>query len=546
MSRSSSRIHRNDPAGNRIRLLYLLAFIVGISSVQAAEKSTLEYNRDIRPILADKCFACHGPDSAARKADLRLDQREIAVEMAAITPGKPDESEMIRRILSTDAKEKMPPAETKKSLTKEEQQKLAEWIEQGAKYQLHWSFIPPKRPEQPKVKNPSWVRNPIDAFVLAKLEAAGLTPAPEADRRTLARRASLDITGLPPEPKLVEAFANDKSPNAYEKYVDELLKSPHWGEHRGRYWLDYARYADTHGVHFDNYREMWSYRDWVIQAYNRNMPYDQFTIESLAGDLLPNATLAQKIASGFNRCNMTTNEGGIINEEYLVLYTRDRVETTSQVWLGLTAGCAVCHSHKFDPLTQREFYEMAAFFNNTTQAAKDGNIKDTPPIVRVPLPQDRPRWNELKTLISEAKQQVETRKKAARPDYQKWLAAAKPELLKTTVPAQELYFHAPLNEGEGDRAHVEINQKPAEAALGKSATWKDGPAASKALAVQGQASEFSEVGDFESGQPLTLTAWINVPASDGFGAICARMDRGNKHRGWDFLDAAPADRHAHH
>ena len=389
MFRLSSRTPQNIPAGS-LRIGYLLLALFGASTLQAAEKAKLEYNRDIRPILADNCFACHGPDSAARKADLRLDQREVALEMATITPGKPDESEMIRRILSTDASEKMPPPETKKSLTKEEQQKLADWIKQGAEYQLHWSFIPPKRPELPKLKNPSWVRNPIDAFVLAKLETAGLTPAPEADRRTLARRASLDVTGLPPEPKLVEAFLKDQSPSAYEKYVDELLKSPHWGEHRGRYWLDYARYADTNGIHFDNYREMWSYRDWVIGAYNRNMPYDEFTIESLAGDLLPNATLSQKIASGFNRCNMTTNEGGIIDEEYLVLYTRDRVDTTSQVWLGLTAGCAVCHNHKFDPLTQREFYEMAAFFNNTTQAAKDGNIKDTPPIVQVPLP-SRPR-----------------------------------------------------------------------------------------------------------------------------------------------------------
>ncbi len=534
MFRLSPRTPQSVPARNLWLGCLLLVLLFGVSTLQAAEKAKLEYNRDIRPILADKCFACHGPDSAARKADLRLDQREVAVEMAAITPGKPDESEMIRRILSTIDGEKMPPAETKKTLTKEEKQKLSDWVKQGAEYQLHWSFIPPRRPELPQLKNSKWVRNPIDAFVLAQLEAAGLIPAPEADRRTLARRASLDITGLPPEPKLVEAFLKDQSPNAYETYVDELLKSPHWGEHRGRYWLDYARYADTHGIHFDNYREMWSYRDWVIQAYNRNMPYDQFTIESLAGDLLPDATLSQKIASGFNRCNMTTNEGGIINEEYLVLYTRDRVETTSQVWLGLTAGCAVCHDHKFDPLTQREFYEMAAFFNNTTQAAKDGNIKDTPPIVRVPLPQDRPRFNELKTLIAEAKQQVETRRKEARSDYQKWLGAAKPETLNAMVPIEGLYFHAPLNEGAGDKLHVEINHEPQEAALAKSAAWKEGPAASKALGIQGQASEFPKVGDFESSQPLTLTAWINVPASDGYGAICARMDRGNKHRGWDF------------
>ncbi len=213
---------------------------------------------------------------------------------------------------------------------------------------------------------------------MARVEAAGLQPAPEADRRTLARRVSFDLVGLPPEPADVEAFVQDTAPDAYERYVERLLEMVQWGEHRGRYWLDLARYADTHGVHFDNYREIWSYRDWVIQAFNRNMRFDQFTIEQLAGDLLPNRTLDQLVGSGFNRCNMTTNEGGVIPEEYLVLYTRDRTETVSQVWLGMTAGCAVCHDHKFDPLSQREFYEMAAFFNNTTQGAMDGNIKDTP------------------------------------------------------------------------------------------------------------------------------------------------------------------------
>ena len=249
----------------------------------------------------------------------------------------------------------MPPPATKKKLTAAQKETLKRWIAEGAEYQPHWSLIAPTRPALPPVKNSAWVKNPIDAFILAKLEAAGLTPAPEADRRTLARRLSLDLTGLPPEPALVEAFVNDKSAERVrEARRSSCWQSPHWGEHRGRYWLDAARYADTHGIHFDNYREIWAYRDWVINAFNQNMPFDQFTIEQLAGDLLPNADArSARSPSGFNRCNITTNEGGIIDEEYQVLYARDRTETFGQIWLGLTAGCAVCHDHKFDPISQQ-------------------------------------------------------------------------------------------------------------------------------------------------------------------------------------------------
>ncbi len=325
-----------------------------IASQDALAQGKLQYNRDIRPILAENCFACHGPDSASRKAGLRLDHRETAIEAGAITPNKPGDSDMIRRIHAAN-KEHMPPLATKKVLTKSEMDKLQRWIAEGAEYQKHWSLIAPTRPPLPAVKNIGWVRNPIDRFILAKLEEKGLTPAPEADRRTLARRLSLDLTGLPPEPADVEAFVNDKSPEYYEKFVDKLMESPHWGEHRGRYWLDAARYADTHGIHFDNFREIWAYRDWVIKAFNKNMKFDEFTIEQLAGDLLPHRTLDQQIASGFNRCNITTNEGGAINEEYLVLYARDRTETVAQVWLGSTMGCCVCHDHKFDPFTHARF-----------------------------------------------------------------------------------------------------------------------------------------------------------------------------------------------
>ncbi len=320
----------------------------------AAASSPIQYNRDVRPILAEKCFRCHGPDSASRKADLRLDRREVAIDYGAIVPGKPDESELVERIFSTDPEKVMPPPAILQRTCRSQAEKelLKQWVAAGAEYQPHWSLIAPVRPAPPAVKNEAWVRTPIDRFILARLEQQGLAPAPPADRYTLARRLSLDLIGLPPEPAEVERFVNDMSADAYERYVDRLLVMPEWGEHRGRYWLDVARYGDTHGIHNDNYREMWSYRQWVIQALNQNMPFDRFTIEQLAGDLLPNRTLEQQIASGFNRCNITTSEGGAIDEEYRVLYTRDRTETTSQVWLGLTTGCAVCHDHKFDPISQ--------------------------------------------------------------------------------------------------------------------------------------------------------------------------------------------------
>lgn len=512
-----------------------LLFVALLASGLAKAEEPLSYNKDIRPILAGHCFNCHGPDSASRKADLRLDQKAAAEAMNAIVPGKPDESEIIKRILSTDPDEVMPPPETKKPLTEAQISTLKRWVQEGAEYQLHWSLIPPSKPAVPTVKKTDWVKNPIDSFVLAKLEAMGLEPAVEADRRTWARRVTLDLTGLPPAPERVAAFVADSSPDAYEKYVDELLKTPQWGEHRGRYWLDYARYADTHGIHFDNYREMWSYRDWVINAFNQNMPYDQFTIESLAGDLLPNRSLEQQIGSGFNRCNMTTNEGGIIDEEYMVLYARDRTETVSQVWMGLTTGCAVCHNHKFDPISQKDFYSLAAFFNNTTQGARDGNIKDTPPIVPVPLAADRSRLEALNSEIPAAKAKVEARKGSARPAFDAWLAAAKPDEFGQQVSADGLHLQAALGEGQGTTAKFQINGQPRDVTLSDKITWKPGNAGSQAIEVTGgAATELADVGDFESDQSFSFAAWINLKPNDSQGAIASRMDRANGYRGWDF------------
>ena len=512
--------------------------VLGIGSVALAQDSDppkpLTYNRDVRPILADKCFQCHGPDSASRQADLRLDRREAAIEAGAIEPGDPENSVLIERILEQDESLVMPPPAIHKSLSDAERQVLARWIKEGAAYELHWSFLAPQRPALPTVKNQAWVRNAIDPFVLAALEARGLEPAPEADRATLARRASLDLTGLPPAPEMVQTFLNDPSPDAYEKYVDTLLASPAWGEHRARYWLDYARYADTHGIHFDNYREMWSYRDWLIKAFNQNMPFDQFTIESLAGDLLPQATLDQQIASGFHRCNMTTNEGGIIDEEYMVLYTRDRTETTSYVWMGLTANCAVCHDHKFDPLSQREFYELSAFFNNTTQGARDGNVKDTPPVVPVPRAEDRSRWNALQQELPAAKALLAERREMAKNDFDQWLATATPDAFKASIPTNDLSFYAPLDANPGGNLCATIDGQPTCAPLTNAPAWTAGHLAPQALQITSNGvAEFAGAGDLAADKPFSYGAWIKLPAQDGLGAVFARMDEANAYRGWD-------------
>ncbi len=384
------------------------------------------------------------------------------------------------------------------------------------------------------MKNKAWERQPIDRFVLAKMEAHGLTPAPEADRRTLIRRLSLDLTGLPPAPAEVEAFVADTSANYYEKLVDRLLQSPHWGEHRARYWLDAARYADTHGLHFDNYREMWSYRDWVIDAFNRNLTFDQFTLEQIAGDLLPNPTLEQRIATGFNRCNITTNEGGTILEENLVMYTRDRTETLAEVFLGLTANCATCHDHKFDPFTQRDFYSLSAFFNNTTQGALDGNIRDTPPILFVPTRTDRPRWDELAQEIKSVESKIGARKKTARPDFDSWLAEAGPELIAGLLPSSDLQLDASLSEGTGKTFQISVQNSPRSVTLESGFEWVDGTIAAKAMSLKpGQTIAVADAGDFERDQPFSVGTWVRVPKRGTTGALAARMEDGKSYRGWD-------------
>lgn len=371
----------------------------------------IDYRREVRSILSDKCFKCHGPDEKERKAGLRLDTAEGGLAAAesgaiAIIPGKSGESELLKRLVHADPELRMPPAATGKTLTPAEIETLKQWIDQGAQWQGHWAFQSPIRPTEPVVQDASWPRNPIDRFIRAKLEKEGLKPSPEADRITLIRRLTFDLTGLPPTPAEVDAFVADQSADAYEKLVNRLLESRRYGEHMGRYWLDAARYGDTHGLHLDNERSMWKYRDWVIDAYNRNMPFDQFTIEQLAGDQLPNPTSDQLIATGFNRCNVTTGEGGSIDEEVLVRYAVDRVETTATVWMGLTAGCAVCHDHKYDPLTQKEFYQLFAFYYSTQDAAMDGNALLPPPAVKVATPEQMEQQKSLDAKLAALRTQL--------------------------------------------------------------------------------------------------------------------------------------------
>ena len=365
-------------------------------------RPAIQFNRDIRPILSENCFQCHGPDEHQRKAKLRLDQRKSAVAKHAIVPGKAAKSLLIERIVSTNAEEHMPPEKSGKKLTAQQIELLRQWIDQGGKYEQHWSLIPPQRVPLPTVKQSTWLRNPIDNFILARLEKEHLLPSTEADKRTLLRRVTLDLTGLPPTPVELDVYLADNSPQAYDKVVDRLLQSPRFGEQMAVHWLDLARYADTNGYNNDEDRSQWMWRDWVINAFNRNMPYDQFITEQLAGDLLPNATIEQKIATGFNRNHVLTTEGGIIDEEYRVEYVVDRVHTTSTVFLGLSMQCARCHDHKFDPITQKEYYSFFAYFNNIAEKTVGFNqARVSEPFLKIPTEEQK---TQLATLTGRQKE----------------------------------------------------------------------------------------------------------------------------------------------
>jgi hypothetical protein len=524
--------------------MVLLAAALGAAAPGPADdksQETVRFNRDIRPILSENCFLCHGPDPGSRKGKLRLDREEgffgPRENGILVVKGKPEASPLYQHLVSKDPEEVMPPPKSKKTVKPAEKEMIRRWIGQGAPWEAHWSLLRPESPALPAVRNEKWVRNPIDRFILARLEKAGLAPAPEADRRTLARRLSLDLTGLPPEPDLVDRFVADGNPDAYERLLDRLMESPRYGEHRARYWLDAARYGDTNGMHFDNFREIWPYRDWVIAAFNKNMPFDRFTVEQIAGDLLPEPTREQLVATGFHRCMMTTNEGGSINEEVLANYARERVETTAWVWLGLTANCCVCHDHKFDPLTTRDFYSMTAFFRNTTQGAMDGNVRDTAPVMVLPKAEDEKRWGELPKEIEAVKGALAEGRKRLRGDFDRWLEIALPEdwedeVEKIGAPA----FHLPLDtEQPADAIGGTLEGKPLRVRASAPVHWEKGGRPGKALVLDGKSTvDLGDIGAFEKDTPFSVGCWLKLgPGFQGAASVLARMDDDEGFRGWD-------------
>jgi hypothetical protein len=503
-------------------LLLPLALWLGTSPLHAApESEPIDFNRHIRPILSDNCFSCHGFDSKKRKADLRLDTAEGAYALKdgaqAIKPGDPNASTLLQRILSKDPDEVMPPPEAHKKISPAQVDTLRRWIAQGAPYRKHWSFEPPVKPPVPATE-PGL--SPIDAFLRAETVKQGLRTALPAPKEILLRRLTLDLTGLPPTPAEIEAFLADTSPEAYAKTVDRLLNSVRFGEHMARYWLDAARYGDTHGLHLDNERSMWPYRDWVVRAFNQNLPFDQFTLWQLAGDLLPNPTYDQKIASGFNRCNVTTSEGGSINEELLFRYAVDRTETTMAVWMGLTAGCAVCHDHKFDPITTKDFYSMYAFFYSAADPAMDGNILLTPPILQLSSKEQAAQLKEFDQQI--ASENTRVREAIAKLEY------SDPALLTPPPPVQTgetVWFE----DAFPDKAKVERSGDPTTFVTAEQGPVHSGKTALRRKAKGVAQDFFSKGASFEIPANGELSVWCHLDPTDPPKAIMLQFHVG----GWN-------------
>lgn len=508
----------------------------------------VSFNTHIQPILSENCYHCHGPDSNTRepkKEPLRLDRREFAFQSRAdgkpvIVKGDPGASLLVTLMKSGDPDEIMPPPESHKKLEADQIALIERWIEQGAEYEDHWAFTPPKRPPVPAARQPQPGSNPVDAFIEEKLAAKGLTPAPPEDPRTLARRAALDLTGLLPDPADVEAFAANPTDAAYDALLEKLFASPAYGEHRARYWLDYARYADTHGLHFDNVRAIWPYRDYVIRSFASHKPFDQFVREQLAGDLIPATSAEPWIATGYIRCNVSTNEGGTIPEEIHANNTRDRAEAFGAAFLGLTVGCAACHDHKFDPVSQQDFYSLAAYFNNTAEKPWDENIADSRPVLRLPADDRRKALDEAVAARSQAAAKYE--------ELRRSIAAGPATALQpAAVPADALELRLKLDEGKGDEVR---NSAPGAKSPGYKATvnplvWGESarlwPAAR--LDIAGELT-LPDQGDFEADQPFSAATWVNLRmktgnATTGNGSLVSRMGGPNDlaHRGWDLFVA---------
>src|SRR5438132_477572 len=414
----------------RFRLV-LAPLVLGAACAPAAAKDKIDFHRDIRPILSEACFQCHGPDEKQRKADLRLDRKDGAFadlgEHRVIAPGKPEQSEMFLRITSTDAKKHMPPPKSGKKLSAGQIETIRQWIAQGAQWSDHWAFVPPQRPALPSAKDQPWVRNAIDAFILARLEREGLKPSPEVDKITLLRRLSLDLIGLPPTIAEVDAFRTDRSPGAYKKQVERLLDSPHYGERWGRHWLDAARYADSDVYEKDKSRQVWAYRNWVINALNRDLPYDQFIIQQIAGDELPNPAQDQRVATGFLRNSMINEEGGVDPEQFRMEAMVDRMDAIGKSMLGLTIQCAQCHNHKFDPLTQEEYYRIFAFLNNDYEAN-----------IAVYTPEEQRKRADIFRQIHDLEADLQHRHSDWRERMAKWEAEAKKNQPEWTVVRPEV------------------------------------------------------------------------------------------------------------
>lgn len=412
---------------NRIQAIVLTGLLWStgvVCSVSAGDDGVVDFNREVRPILAENCFYCHGQDGNKRQGELRLDQRQAALDRRAIVPADVAGSVLLQRVHSTDADLQMPPPNSGRTLTEQQKQTLQRWIEQGAKYSEHWAFTVPQSPAVPAVRNTAWVRNPIDSFVLSRLESEGLQPAPEADRAVLIRRLSIDLTGLPPTLQEVDAFVASTDPMAWEQLVDRLLSSPHYGERMALPWLDAARYADSNGFQQDGDTWQWIWRDWLVSALNQDLPFDQLTIWQLAGDLLPDPTTEQKIASGFNRNHLLNGEGGAIPEEQRWVILFDRMETTATTWLGLTLNCAQCHDHKYDPLTQRDYYSLLDGFNRVPESGTpqyfSSRIRVAAPFLEVPSAAFLQRQEELQAAINMADEQIRA---ATADEFQKWQEA---------------------------------------------------------------------------------------------------------------------------
>lgn len=514
-----------------------LGMVLALQGAVSAADTPIDFTRDVRPILSNHCWNCHGPSDASREANLRLDQRaaatsKLASGRTAIIPGNPTQSELLVRMEAHDESQ-MPPKEFGKPLSEKQRAILKQWITDGAPFADHWAFVTPQRPALPMVKNEGWARNAIDRFVLQKLEADGITPSPEADKSTWLRRVTLDLTGLPPTVDDRRAFLADTSPQAYETVVDRLLKSPRYAERMAMHWLDAARYADTNGYNNDELRTLWPWRDWVINAFAQNLPYDQFITEQLAGDLLPNATTAQKVATGFNRNHVLTTEGGIIEEEYRVEYVADRVHTTATVFLALSLQCGRCHDHKYDPFSQRDYYRFAAFFNNVPDKVVSYNQgRMAEPLLKVPTSEQMAEENRLVSRQAELTSLLKARASGIASELAQWEAALTPEQIAKAGPVG-LVAHFPLEETAGTTVANTVAPDRIASLQGKFASTEG--RIGRALDFDG--STFiaaGETGAFDSDQACSFAAWI-FPTSNEASTVLSKMDEGNAHRGYDVI-----------